>query len=229
MVLTALILTGLGYTEEPSEVVPTYVEVLGPSVSFSTAKRRMYAIYKNNRETLYCNCEYKDKVVDLESCGLGEFDTMRWNRTEAEHVVPASIIGLGRECWSNGGRKNCLSVDQVFKTAHNDLHNLYPAVGQVNGIRSNISISMLPGDTLEYPGCDFEISRSEGIVEPRPEVRGNIARTYFYMEWRYGVSLSEEQRRIYLYWHEIDPVDGWERERDAAIADKQGNLNPFIH
>ena len=29
-------------------------------------------------------------------------------------------------------------------------------------------------------------------------------------------------------WHETDPVGLWERHRNAAISERQGNRNPFI-
>ena len=228
MFTVLMILSVANAQEDPADIIPSYEDILGSSVSFSTSKRRMYAIYKDNRRTLYCDCEYEDKVVDLESCNMGEFDTTRWNRTEAEHVVPASTIGAGKECWEDGGRDNCLKVDPIFKIAHNDLHNLYPAVGQVNGRRSNIAIGVVLGDVLEYPGCDFEINTPLKTVEPRPEVRGDIARTYFYMEWRYGVYIPMEQRRTLMHWHQVDPVDDWERERSAAIFDPQGRPDPFL-
>jgi endonuclease I len=31
-----------------------------------------------------------------------------------------------------------------------------------------------------------------------------------------------------LAWHEDDPVTDWERHRNAAICERQGNRNPFI-
>ncbi len=46
-------------------------------------------------------------------------------------------------------------------------------------------------------------------------VRGNIARTYFYMNWAYpghGV-ISKKNRKLFQAWDKIDPVDDWECER----------------
>ncbi|MBK8327588.1 MAG: endonuclease [Moraxellaceae bacterium] len=41
------------------------------------------------------------------------------------------------------GRQCCESQDPVFETAHNDLHNLFPAIGEVNGDRSNYNWGMV--------------------------------------------------------------------------------------
>jgi deoxyribonuclease-1 len=194
--------------------------------SFSTAKKRMYAIHAE-KVTLYCGCTWTDKVVDLSTCGLDKFDSTRWNRTEAEHVVPASRIGENYACWAEG-RDYCMTNDELFKAAHNDLHNLYPAVGQINGYRSNNAMGLIDGEELDWGSCDFEVDLEADKAEPRPEVRGLIARTYFYMEWQHGVTLSLGERRLFLHWHQTYPVSDWERERDEAITKKQGNHNPFV-
>ena len=91
-----------------------------------------------------------------------------------------------------------------------DLHNLVPAVGELNGDRSNLPFSMIEGEPREYGACDFEVNLAADRVEPRPEVRGNIARTYFYMSSTYGLPISEE------------------RERNRRITAIQGNVNPFV-
>jgi len=207
--------------------VPSLVELLPDVPSFTTARKRMYEIHADNGVTLYCGCTWTDKVVDLKSCGLGEYDSMRWNRTEAEHVVPASAIGSTRDCWAEG-RDYCLKHDAVFRAAHNDLHNLYPAVGQINNYRSNNLIGIVLGDTLEWGTCDFEIDLETDKAEPRPQVRGDIARIHFYVAWMYGVPIPEWQTRLFLWWHQSDPVDAWELERNARIRKIQGNGNPFV-
>lgn len=59
-----------------------------------------------------------------------------------EHIVPAWTFGHQRQCWKNGGRENCANDDPVFKAMEADLFNLYPAVGEVNGDRSNFNYGM---------------------------------------------------------------------------------------
>jgi deoxyribonuclease-1 len=210
------------------EELPAYQDLLPTTPSFQTAKKRMYKVHAENGLTIYCGCSYSGKVPDLDSCELQDEEGTRWARTEAEHVVPASAIGATRPCWEEGGRSHCVSVDPVFKTAHSDLHNLWPAVGGINGARSNLPMGLIPGEEPSFGECDFEVDREIDRVEIRPTSRGNVARIYFYMEWMYGVPLSAGQRRLLLHWHQSDPVDDWERERDVKIEAQQGNSNPFV-
>lgn len=65
-----------------------------------------------------------------------------------------------------------------------DLYNLVPAVGEINGLRSNYSFAMIPGEKREFGACDMEMKDRK--AEPPPEVKGDIARTYYYMHWAYS-------------------------------------------
>jgi deoxyribonuclease-1 len=224
--LTLLLLLSTGSFAQ-DEKLPAYEELLPKVPTFPTARKRMYIIHKG-QPTLYCGCDWADKKVDLASCGLEIFDTNRWNRTEAEHVVPASTMGAFFPCWEEGGRDYCQKVDPAYKSAHNDLHNLYPAVGQINGYRSNNSMGLIAEEDWEYGKCDFEIDLEADRVEPRPEVRGDIARIHFYMEYQHGILLSKGQRRLFLHWAAEDPVSETEKELEAAIFARQGNHNPFV-
>lgn len=40
---------------------------------------------------------------------------------------------------------------------------------------------MLEGEARLYGSCDVEIDFKAKVIEPKPDIRGNIARTYFYM------------------------------------------------
>jgi len=218
----------LSLTAGAQEELPTYLDLLPAVPRFPTSRTRMYDIHKG-QPTLYCGCEWANKKPELDTCGLESFEGFRWDRTEAEHVVLTSVIGEQFSCWDVGGRDYCLDNDLEFRSAHNDLHNLYPAVGQINLVRSNNSMGLIKDEDREYGSCDFEIDVEADRVEPRPEVRGDIARIYFYMEWQHGISLSKGQRHLFKAWAAADPVSPWELERDEAIAKKQGGHNPFVH
>jgi deoxyribonuclease I len=53
----------------------------------------------------------------------------------------------------------------------------------VNGLRSNYSMAMIEGEQRQFGACDAEIA--ERKIEPRPEIRGDIARIYLYMGSHY--------------------------------------------
>jgi len=110
-----------------------------------------------------------------------------------------------------------------------DMHNLVPAIGEVNGLRSNYSFAMIPGEERRFGSCDMEISNRK--AEPPTDVRGDIARTYFYMDDAYpgrGI-ISKKNRKLFQAWDTQDPVDEWECERERRIRAIQGNENVFVN
>ena len=74
------------------------------------------------------------------------------------------------------------------------MFNLVPAVGEINGLRQNYSFGMIPGEKREFGTCDMEIENKK--AEPPPEVRGNVARIYFYMDAAYLGPVSSVKRIV---------------------------------
>jgi deoxyribonuclease I len=210
--------------------------------SFAAARRLLYdEVFADNRVTFYCGCPFDaDRTPDLAACGYEiRGNEERATRIEAEHVVPAYWIGHTRPCWreplcTDGqgqpfkGRRCCERIDPVFRAAHNDLHNLWPAIGEINADRGNYRFGMLPGEPREYGQCDFEVDHQLRRAEPPPHIRGDIARISFYMEQTYGVAISDQQRRLYEAWNRQDPPDAWEIERNERIKRIQGRGNSFV-
>lgn len=189
--------------------------------------------------TFYCGCDYtytgKKLIPVAESCGYKPRipvtkkgnPNARATRIEWEHVMPAYWFGHQRQCWQDGGRKAC-KKDPAFKKIEADLHNLVPAIGELNGDRSNYRFSMLEGEPRKYGKCDFEVNFKSKKAEPAPEVRGDIARIYFYMANKYKLKLSKQQKKLFQAWDKSDPVSAYELERNHRIKKVQGNGNPYI-
>ena len=214
--------------------------------TFTAAKKALYdRVYFDHRITLYCGCAYDaDRRIDLASCGLQSLaGKPRAQRIEAEHIFPAAQFGNFRPCWRDpgafpecvkspgktvSGRECCQKVDPVFEAAHNDLQNLVPAVGEVNGQRSDFGWGMIPGEKREFGRCDFEVDSSLRRVEPPEAIRGDIARIMFYMANTYGFNLSNQDRQLYTAWSRQDPPDAWEVERNRRIEAIQGKSNRFV-
>lgn len=142
--------------------------------------------------------------------------------------MPAWEFGHNRMCWKNGGRTNCKKNDEEYQKMEYDLHNLVPAIGEINADRSNRKFGMIAGETRKYGSCDFEVSFEQNIVEPGPEIRGDIARIYFYMCKMYNISISDAAMSQFIAWDAADPVDMNECKRDRKIAHIQGNHNQFV-
>lgn len=201
-----------------------------PPGSFSTAKKIAAQIYADHQRTFYCDCTYTEDIPDLAGCGYQvRKQEVRANRIEWEHVMPAYDFGRALQCWEEGGRSNCRSNNDDFKRAEADLVNLVPSVGEANGDRSNMRYGMVASaDAYQYGQCQAKVSFSERTFEPPAAVRGNIARTYWYMRDTYGINLSDQQQRLFEAWAKADPVDDWERLRNQRIAAIQGSGNPYV-
>ena len=205
--------------------------------SFEKAKielRRTVYHDRNDDGDLYCGCTWQwmgrsGGRVDLAACGYEvRADRNRAQRIEWEHVVPAWVLGHQRQCWQNGGRENCKSSDPVFRVMEADMHNLSPAIGEVNGDRSNFRFGVLPSTAKQYGTCSTRTDFKQRVTEPRDEVKGQVARIYFYMHDRYGLSMSRQQQQLLMAWDRMYPVSDWERERDRRIARAMGHANPFV-
>ena len=156
-----------------------------------------------------------------------------WNR---EHIWPKSH-----------GFK-----DLESSSPYNDLHHLRAAEAYTNSTYHNdYDYGEITGsDYVEDEfGNKYNSSIGSGVYEPRDAVKGDIARMIMYMDVRYeGDSLSENINLIIksgassptnmtgylgdldtlISWHEQDPVDDLERQRNDRVYTIQGNRNPFI-
>lgn len=206
--------------------------------NYRQASQQMKRIYYGDlQETLYCGCHYQDKKhVDFSTCDFAPRDNpkrtsfKRAQSIEWEHMVTAHNMGQHLPCWRDGGRKNCSANDTTFKLMEGDLHNLYPAIGEINGDRNNFMYSQWTNSPEPmYGNCktivDFKLKKAQ----PREEARGIIARAYFYMEKTYGVNLSKQDRKLFEAWDKMYPVSEKECERDRRIFKVQGDHNPFVY
>lgn len=200
--------------------------------SFYKAKAASVKLNADAPGTFYCGCKItwkgKKGEPDLASCGYQvRKNQNRASRIEWEHVMPAWEFGHQRQCWQNGGRKNC-NKDPVYRKIETDLHNLQPAIGEVNGDRNNFQYSQWNGGEGQYGQCAMKVDFKGKRAEPPQQARGAIARTYFYMRDTYHMRLSRQQTRLFEAWDRLYPVTTWECERDARIARIQGNHNPWV-
>ncbi|MBP3789389.1 MAG: endonuclease [Prevotella sp.] len=150
-----------------------------------------------------------------------------WNR---EHTVPQSWFGSGlpksdvvqvvpTDCWVNGMRSNypLAEVGTVEKQSKNG----YSKLGSCK--------------TAGYSGKVFE---------PNDEIKGDLARIYFYMVtcyenlatgWGHSVFSTSKYPgfmdwylTMLMRWSKQDPVDEVERARNNAVWSVQANRNPFV-
>lgn len=110
-----------------------------------------------------------------------------------------------------------------------DLHHLYPAVSRVNSARADYQYC----EVAELIGLRGEARwgyDADGFYcfEPRDSFKGNAARTLFYISAAYGLEIDSGEEALLRRWHEADPVDVAEADRNDAVAELQGSRNLFV-
>ena len=130
--------------------------------------------------------------------------------------------------------------------AYKDLYNLMPCEQSINSSKSNYGMGVVTNVTTEN-GCTKVGTGADGIKlwEPADKWKGDFSRGYMYMATAYqdftweGQGLNSLQQgayptlkpwasELYIKWAKADPVAQIEIERNQAVADIQGNRNPFI-
>ena len=169
-------------------------------------------LYKAGGRTLYCQVRFETKA------GLN-----------VEHVYPASWMKDTAGC-SGQSRKECRRTSKLFNEMEADLHNLFPALAEINQARANFTFAIIGTDVNEpdFGDCDFEIDEVERQVEVRPGARGEIARAVFYMHSEYALPIDPGLFRLLIQWHHEDDVSAEELRRNEVIAGIQGTRNKFI-
>lgn len=132
-----------------------------------------------------------------------------------EHVVPQSWFGK-------------------LEPMRGDLHHLFACEITCNSFRSNYPYfdfadfeerDIIRDRCGKLSGSKFEPSRGEGAV----------ARATLYFLLRYPGDINKNEREYkaerlatLLTWHNEEPPTEYEKHRNAAIFEKQGNRNPLI-
>lgn len=211
---------------------------------FPTATKKAAQIAKFNPITIYCKCAFSGKDVDLNSCGFGSQNvTDRTAKIEWEHIAPAESFGQSFKLWRDGDPKlcwhkrkkfaykgrPCAEKDPEFLRMSTDLYNLWPIIGELNAIRSNMTMGEVAGPSeYNFGGCKVKIADRK--FEPEDEYKGIVARTHMYMDWAYpghGI-ISNKNEKLFQAWSEKYPVTDWECQRNDLIEEIQGNPNPIV-
>jgi endonuclease I len=150
-----------------------------------------------------------------------------------------------------GGGPNDWNREHVWAKSHGDfgdyppcgtdLHHMKPEDASVNSDRGNKDFDNGGVQHPEATGCYWDADS----WEPRDAVKGDVARMIFYMSVRYEGDNGEPDLEVVdwvnsapqpehgkfsaLYqWHQDDPPDAFEINRNNVIHSYQHNRNPFI-
>ncbi|MEK3978686.1 endonuclease [Psychrobacillus sp. FSL K6-2836] len=174
--------------------------------------------------------------------------------TDEDPGNPNNVIlfysGQSRSKTLNGGNNGDWNREHTWAKSHGDfgtsngpgtdIHHLRPTDVQVNGSRGNLDFDNGGSRVINCAQCKGD----SDSFEPPNYVKGDVARILFYMATRYeagdrvDLELNEKVNNgkdpfhgklsVLLQWHEQDPVDEFERNRNNVIQEWQGNRNPFI-
>ncbi|EAI7269748.1 deoxyribonuclease [Campylobacter lari] len=209
------------------------------SDNFNESKKELVELYESlgsaYQYDFYCNAPFKAnkkgkytkfEVVKSDSyTPRNEYTkkgkiNQRAKRIEWEHIMPAQNFGKHLPCWREGGRKACQN-DSLFAKMEADKQNLVPAIGEVNGDRSNFRYAEAPLNLeyTQYGNCkvytDFKAKR----FYPANYSKGWIARSYLYMSKTYNIRLSDQERKLMEAWDKQYPMS----EKERIIREKIKN------
>jgi len=207
-------------------------------ISVELSKKELKKLYLEggHNRTLHCGCVFDNiQQVAPQACahGVKGGDQVRDRKILGwTHAVPVAVFAKPLKCWNealckrgrvsgDNGARCCNVLSQKFKKREADMHNLFPAIGDVEKMKSSPKF----GGLEEYRFCS---AQSKPVLRPRPGARGDIARAYFYMARQYNLTIAENLENQLRKWHLEDPPDKWEEERNSLIEMVQGNRNPFI-
>ena len=218
-------------------------------------RQALHSIIKGHTVIRYDSSSYVDSVDAL---GVLDEDPANNNNVILIYSgwpVPKSnygVSGWDREhLWpfSYGFDTNITTTWPALR----DLFNLWPCDSGVNSSRGNKYYDFSDPADPNYrnpahtnaPLC----STDSDSWEPPDSMKGDIARAMFYMDVRYAGESSSEPDSLLtdnvgsitngspfmgrlsalLRWHQLDPVDASERNRNDLIYERyQRNRNPFV-
>jgi deoxyribonuclease-1 len=213
--------------------------------SFNKAKKLLDKQVYNKlpRKTIYCAATFDEKRQVVDHNGFYSYKyKKRAKKIEWEHVVPAENFGRAFVEWREGhpdcvtkkGKafkgRNCASkINNEYRYMQADMYNLYPAIGAVNGLRSNYRYSGVVVDGDALGGCEMLISSKERRVVPPDYAKGIVARVSLYFDETYRrYNLSDSQRKLFKAWDIKFPVTDDECKRNSLIENLQGNVNQVL-
>lgn len=113
--------------------------------------------------------------------------------------------------------------------ARTDLHHLFPVLPEANAARFNLHYGEVVVPVWSRGGSKAgPSSRVTPVFEVRPAYRGNVARSMFYVATMYDMPIPDHEEAVLRRWHDQDPVDDAERNRNDRVAEAQQSRNPFV-
>lgn len=215
--------------------------------TFEKAKTKLKNIYNDQtqwlpRVDIYCGCKFSSWLNVDKSCSyVAQHKWDRATKIEWEHVIPAENFGQAFEEWREGNEKlckwkkgrDCAKKNPEFALMEGDMYNLYPAVWEVNAIRSNfryMELSTKDSNVKPLQGCaDTAVNQTDRSFMPASHTKGELARVYLYFDAVYDkYNLSSAQKQLFTAWSNQYPISANECKRYFLIKGVQKTDNPIL-
>lgn len=250
LVLLVTLWSGLFAQTGPSGIPAGYYDD-ADSLSGSSLKASLHAIVSNHTKYPYTSSSTDVwdilKASDEDPTNSDNVILLYTGRSQAKTENSGESSTTGSNRWN---REHVWSKSHGFPsdkdTAYTDCHHIRPADESVNSSRNTLDFDAGGERHVEATDCFYD----SDSWEPRDEVKGDVARMMFYMVVRYDPGYHIDNT-IYdlelvdstgthtytpvfgklstlLNWHNADPVDAFEQNRNEVVYQYQGNRNPFI-
>jgi len=197
-------------------------------LSYSAVWTALQTLDENPSSTANIRCIYSNRFLSKSARDGSSSAAVVWNR---EHSWPKSF-GFNTESWP----------------AYTDVHHLYACERNINSTRNNCYFENTTGTAYTVFNVTNQFNyRSGEKWQAWTSVRGDLARSMFYMDVRYNGDTANEPdcslstsvpvvgtaRMANLTtlkaWASADAVDTRERRRNHLVyTSYQGNRNPFV-
>ena len=216
-------------------------------------KQALYDIIKNHNEQSYGDARYILDEADQDPDNSNNVRTI-YAPISVNGTWDSGVTWNREHVWSKSRGITMASDDNDTYGAGSDLHNLRACVPEINSDKSNRWFAECTNKHYYngswtgsyYAGEDWDAAQF--YWKPRDEDKGDVARIMFYMTVRYEGENGEPDLELLNYvpssnsttdpvyalfkdlyqWHQDDPVDDFERNRNNVIYSYQNNRNPFI-
>ncbi|MCU0105638.1 endonuclease [Acholeplasma vituli] len=221
--------SGGGGTPDPG-IPAGYYDSITVGLTGSALRQALTTRVSNHTIISYSNAQYTLDEADADPNAAGKILTI-YDRKSVSSTWDSGSTWNKEHVWPQS------SYDEASPMV-SDLHHLRAAVPTTNSTRGNNYFNIISGHTLgtwKY----FDSRFFPGDVD-----KGDVARMLLYMAVRYyndnlrlvksdfGTTARNARTLgdidILLTWHQEDPVDAFEVNRNNVIYGVQNNRNPFI-
>ncbi|MGN0032811.1 MAG: endonuclease [Candidatus Limimorpha sp.] len=175
--------------------------------------------------------------------------------SDVPNGIPPYVYNFSDNCGNYQEEGDCYNREHLWAQSwtnddiyhKTDIHHVFPTDGYVNGRRSNYPFGEVGNaEWISQNGGRLGSCTTTGysgtVFEPIDEYKGDIARALMYVSVRYysedgswkSTDMTNKSEikswaiEMLLRWHEEDPVDQKEIDRNDEAFIVQKNRNPFV-